>query len=312
MATKKLQGASAELWALVKTQHGVVSRAQLLDAGLTSEAIRHRVARGRLYPVAAGVYAVGRAELSHHGAWFVVLLTGGPQAALSHQSAAVLWGIRRRIGGKIEVTMPADARRRRPGVVIHRREGFSAADVTTRHGLRVTTPLCTLIDLATRLPDRELERAVNEADKLDLIHEDDLRDELADSPPARRGAARLKRLVDSPVFVLTDSELERLFLPIARRAGLPLPITQRHASGHRVDFHWPELNLVVEVDGLRYHRTATQQLEDRRRDQDHTVAGRTQLRFAYAQVEYEPDHVLRTLRAVGRRLRAAAATAAAA
>jgi very-short-patch-repair endonuclease len=91
-------------------------------------------------------------------------------------------------------------------------------------------------------------------------------------------------------------------VPIARRAGLPRPQTQVHLSRPRVDFHWPELGLVVEVDGLRYHRTAAQQLEDRRRDQAHAAAGRTQLRFAHAQVKFEAGHVAATLSSVAARL----------
>jgi very-short-patch-repair endonuclease len=69
-----------------------------------------------------------------------------------------------------------------------------------------------------------------------------------------------------------------------------------------VDFHWPDLGLVVETDGLRYHRTAAQQTRDRLRDQAHAAAGLTTLRFTHAQVRYEPEHVRATLAKVARRL----------
>jgi very-short-patch-repair endonuclease len=113
----------------------------------------------------------------------------------------------------------------------------------------------------------------------------------------------LRATLDRATFVLTDSELERRFLPIARRAGLPSPRTRAWVNGHRVDFHWPELGLVVETDGLRYHRTATQQARDRRRDQEHVAAGAVVLRFTHAQVAYDPEQVRRTLDAVAGRLR---------
>jgi very-short-patch-repair endonuclease len=74
-------------------------------------------------------------------------------------------------------------------------------------------------------------------------------------------------------------------------------------NGFRVGFYWPGLGLVVETDGLRYHRTPTQQARDRLRDQRHAAAGLTALRFTHAQVAYEPRHVVDILGGVARRLR---------
>jgi very-short-patch-repair endonuclease len=119
----------------------------------------------------------------------------------------------------------------------------------------------------------------------------------------RRGAAALRRALDRPTFAVTDSELERRFLPIARRAGLPQPQTGVRLNGFRVDFYWPDLGLVVETDGLRYHRTSAEQGRDRLRDQAHTAAGLTQLRFTRAQVVFDAAHVESTLAAVASRVR---------
>jgi very-short-patch-repair endonuclease len=102
---------------------------------------------------------------------------------------------------------------------------------------------------------------------------------------------------------MTDTELERRFVPLARKAGLPKPLTQQRLNGYRVDFYWPDLGLVVETDGLRYHRTPSKQTTDRRRDQAHTVAGLTPLRFTHAQVRYEPRHVKNMLAKVAANLR---------
>jgi uncharacterized protein DUF559 len=109
-------------------------------------------------------------------------------------------------------------------------------------------------------------------------------------------------LLDRRTFTLTESELERRFLPIVRGAGLPPPEAGRWVNGFKVDFFWPEFGLVVETDGLRYHRTPAQQAKDRIRDQAHTAAGLTPLRFTRAQVRFQPDQVLRTLAMVARRL----------
>ncbi len=96
--------------------------------------------------------------------------------------------------------------------------------------------------------------------------------------------------------------LERRLLALLREARLPLPQTQSRQNGFRVDFVWPELGLIVETDGLRYHRTPAEQAKDRIRDQAHMAAGLTPLRFTRAQVVYDRGHVQRTLAAVIGRL----------
>jgi very-short-patch-repair endonuclease len=105
-----------------------------------------------------------------------------------------------------------------------------------------------------------------------------------------------------PAFRLTDSELERLFIPLAVDAKLPIPLTRKVVNGYRVDFWWPQFGLVVETDGLTYHRTPAQQAADRRRDQVHAAAGLTQLRFTHRQVRFESRHVRETLARVAQRL----------
>jgi hypothetical protein len=169
-----------------------------------------------------------------------------------------------------------------------------SAELTRHHGIPVTSPICTLIDIAPRLSQAALERAVNEADRLNLASPDELRAALDGMRP-RRGVATLRKLLDHHTFALTDSQLECRFLPIAAAAGLPLPLTQQAVNGFRVDFYWPDLGLVVETDGLRYHRTPAQQARDRLRDQAHIAAGLTALRFTHSQVRYESDYVRETL-----------------
>jgi very-short-patch-repair endonuclease len=118
----------------------------------------------------------------------------------------------------------------------------------------------------------------------------------------------LRTLLGRQGFRLSDSELERLFRPIATEAGLPNPATKATVNGFEVDFFWPALGLIVETDGLRYHRTPSQQARDRLRDQTHTAAGLTSLRFTYWQVRYEPDRVRAVLESTVDRLRSSAAS----
>ena len=157
------------------------------------------------------------------------------------------------------------------------------------------------MDLAPRLMRGPLERAIGEADRLDLIDPERLRAELSGRG---RSAAVLARTLDRRTFRLTRSELERRFLPIAHRAGLPLPLTNHRVNGYEVDFYWPDLKLVVETDGLRYHRTPAQQARDLERNQAHAVAELVPLRFSHEQIAFEPHVVEVTLRRVGERLTA--------
>jgi very-short-patch-repair endonuclease len=302
MGGKMVHSIAAGAWALVKRQHGVISRGQLLALGFSTHAIDHRIETGRLHPVYAGVYAVGRKELSRLGAFIAAVLACGEAAALSHASAAELWKIRPRTSGDIEVSVASSKRVRRPGITVHRR---ATIETTRHHAIPVTTPICTLVDIASLLSNDECEAAIGEADKLDLVHPGPLRAAL-DEIPGRPGVNLLKRLIDRHTFVLTDTQLERWFLPIARRVGLPRPLTQVWVNGCRVDFYWPDIGLVVEADGGRYHRTPMQQTKDARRFQAHTAAGLVPLRFTHWQIRYAPDEVEAVLAAVVARLAVAA------
>jgi very-short-patch-repair endonuclease len=236
MASPKLRSQARDAWALVRRQHGVVTRAQLLELGLSSAAIRHRRATRRLHEVHRGVYAVGRGDLDRLGELMAAVLACGSGAQLSHRSAAEL------------------------------------------------------IDLATCLSDDEVEDAVNEADRLDLLRTHRLRPAL-DNEAKRAGVGRLKAILDAQTFSRAQNALERHFLAIVRAAGLPVPDTQRRLGRYRVDFFWPDLGLVVETDSLRHHRTAAEQEVDLGRDQAHARAGLRSLRFTHSQVFHRPDHV---------------------
>jgi hypothetical protein len=303
MAPQPTQPALGRFWALVEHQHGVTTRAQLLQIGFTPDAIKWRIARGRLHRVRRGVYTVGRPELTRLGELMAAVLSCGEAAVLSHSSAAELWGISEGHRGPIEVSVPLRRDPHGGGLLVHRRNGMRTDDLTTKRGIPVTSPIATVIDLAPGLSTRALEALINAGDKLELFTPDELRAELDRIAP-RPGVAPVRSLLDRHTFLLTDSELERRFIPIARRAGLPPPLTQRWVNGFRVDFYWPELGLIVETDGLRYHRTPAQQVRDRLRDQTHTAAGLTPLRFTHAQIRYEPAEVEAMLRAVAQRLRA--------
>jgi very-short-patch-repair endonuclease len=234
------------------------------------------------------------------------VLCGGSGAVLSHSSAAALFQIGRERPGLIEISLPGVSHRSRSGLVLHRRPSLRCSDVGSYDDIPVTSPVQTLIDLTPRFGRSGLERAINEADKFDLVHTPDLRKAL-EKRAGEPGVRRLREILDRRTFRLTREELERCFLALAREAGLPVPSTGQIVNGFEVDFYWPDLGFVVETDGLRYHRTPAEQARDRLRDQTHTAAGFVNLRFTHEQVRYEPEHVREMLTSAWQLLPALAA-----
>jgi very-short-patch-repair endonuclease len=228
------------------------------------------------------------------------VLACGPDAVLSHSSAASLWGFGVEQGGVIDVSVPARRRSRLRGIMVHRRTEAVLSDVAIHGGIPLTSPTRTLIDQATRLRPMQLERAVNEADKLDRVRADALHASL-DDYRGQPGVAPLRRLLDPLAFRLSDSELEQAMGVLARVTRLPTPETKAWVNGYEVDFFWPDLGIVVEADGLRYHRTASQQRRGLERDQTHLTAGMWPLRFSHWQIKHEPAHVQRVLRTTAAR-----------
>ncbi|HEY2054196.1 MAG TPA: DUF559 domain-containing protein [Solirubrobacterales bacterium] len=224
------------------------------------------------------------------------VLACGVDAVLSHGSAAALWGI----GPEwhlIEISVRHRSWPRRRGVKARSRPSLPEQDVTVRHGIPVTTVARTILDqAATPISDASLERLVNEADVARAV-DFDLRAlrRYCDMRAGEPGVRRLRGLLDPETFRLSDSELERLFRPLAIAAGLPQPLTKTLVNSYEVDFYWPDLGLVVETDSLRYHRNAINQSRDLMRDQVHTAAGLTTLRFTHWQVAHDPGHVERIL-----------------
>src|SRR3954470_21037212 len=252
---------------IVRRQHGVIARWQLLARGYTDRAIKHAIETKWLHPIFSGVYAVGRPELSRYGMWMAAVLASGPFPALSQDSAAALWGIWRYVR-ELFVSVPANSNPRNPGIRVHRRAHI---DATTHHGIPVTTPTATLIDFAATHPRNEVEAALNEADLRKLIRLEALRDEL-ETTPRTPGLAKLRRTIDRRTFSFTRSELERAFRPLAPDSGMTGLQSRVYVNGHEVDFFDPDTGLVIETDGGTFHRTPFQQDADRKRDNAHALA----------------------------------------
>jgi very-short-patch-repair endonuclease/predicted transcriptional regulator of viral defense system len=278
-------------------QYGVAATTQLLAAGLGHNAIRRRIESGRLHRVHRGVYAIGYPRSGREGAWMAAVLACGSVAiglsaprsvldvwgaAVSHRSAAELWELLPQRDGRVDVSLAGTpGRRSRQGVHIHRSRTLTSELVTLRAGIPLTTVARTLADLRrspttrgcpARVTPRELRSAEREAAVLGL--------RLDESGPGDR----------------TRSDLERDFLELCRRHGLPRPEVNVQVGRYLVDFLWRERRLVVETDSYRYHRGRVAFADDHARDLAFRELGHDLIRVDERQLETEPARIARLLR----------------
>jgi very-short-patch-repair endonuclease len=285
--------ADRAIGALAERQHGLVTRAQLLELGLNRGSIAHRIELGRLRPVHRGIYTIGHRLLSRDGRWMAAVLACGPEGVLSHHAAAALWGIRQ--STRIEVTARATRHPRR-GVVIHR--GVVRPDERTKHReIPTTTVPRTLLDLSAVVHPNDLRSALRQAEQLRLTDPLSLHD-LAERYPRRPGIAAVKALLEEARLGLNviRSELEERFEAFLLRAGLPLPKTNQRVEGYEVDCVWPDARLIVELDGHATHSPAYAFEDDRARDRRLEAAGWHVIRITWRQLHEEPHLVEADLR----------------
>jgi very-short-patch-repair endonuclease len=258
-------------------QHGVVSLSQLAASGIGTSAIARRVRSGRLHRIHRGVYAVGHRHLDADGRWLAAVLACGPGAALTHRSAAALWGIRPQSSGAVEVTVPGHSgRRRRHGLVVHRSKTLVPADVIRRRGISVTRPERTVLDLRRVLAADQFDAALHRAEALRL----DVGRQLGFE------------------FDRSRSELERILIRLCRRHRLPAPETNVRVGRFEVDFLWRDGALIVETDGFRHHGTRRAFERDRARDARLAVLGYRVVRVTHRQLTVDPESAAATLRAL--------------
>jgi hypothetical protein len=287
--------------ALAARQHGVVSARQLQGLGLSGSGIRSRVTRGRLVRLHRGVYAVGHASLRAEGHWMAAVLACGDGAVLSHRSAAALWDIRATARARAEITVPGSARRSRAGIDVHGSSTLAPHDAVRIEEIPTTSLARTLLDLSETVDRQALERAFDRAETLRLLDMRALADVMRRNP-GRRGLAPLGALLADldPARRLTRSQLERRFVALCDRAGLPRPFVNAHLllEGNYVeaDFHWPRHRLVAETDGWATHGTRGAFQRDRRRDQLLLRAGYRTVRFTWRDVIRDLEWVAETVR----------------
>lgn len=278
---------------LAARQHGVVSRRQLLDAGLGRRAISRRVEAGRLRCLHRCVYLYGWRELEQKGWWMAAVLACEEGAVLSHQSAAALWGLAKAALGPSDVT--AVRGRRRRGITVH--EGSIVDTEWTRVAhIPVTSLARTLFDLAEVVDEKQLERAFEEADRLRLLKLREL-EAVCKRGHGRRALRPVRRLIEEARYPeYTQSPLEDRVLDLCREYGLPRPVTGAVVLGREVDAFWPDRKLMVEADSWQYHGNREAFEDDRERDATMQVEGYRVLRLTHRRLERDPAMVADQLR----------------
>lgn len=289
------------LSSLATRQHGVVTLAQLKALGLSSSGVRNRVAAGRLHRIHRGVYAVGHARLTDKGRWLAAVLACGPDAALSHRSAASHLGLLHSTRSESDVTTTRRAGRLVAGVDAHFARRLDVSEIEKVEGIRCTTVARTLLDLADVVKRRVLERAVDKAEVLRVFDGCAL-EAVLERAAGRRGAPLLRSILKENQIgaTITESELEEHFLALCGVAGIPLPLVNQwillEGGAVRADFLWPDQRLIVETDGRRVHATSRAFEHDRRRDQRLMLAGYRVVRCTWRQVVSEPQQLAATIR----------------
>lgn len=282
---------------LTARQYGHVTRQQLLDLGVPSATIAYWVTNGRLIPVHAGVYAVGHAQHSSLAQAMAAVLACGPDAVLSHDSAAALWGVR--IWPSLpEVT--AAHHRRRKGIRTHRTETLTRTDIRRHRNIRVTSPSRTILDIQSRLTDRQLTRAVNELRLHQHLKTTELQRLLEASP-------RAARLID-PTQNPTRSAKEDDFVTFCRQHGLPIPRTNVMLFGHERDAVFGAEKVIVEIDTWDTHKSHKSFVSDRKRDAVGAEHGYLTVRLISELLAAEPRAEASSLRRSLARRRASGAS----
>jgi very-short-patch-repair endonuclease/predicted transcriptional regulator of viral defense system len=296
--------------AVASRQRGRIASRQLRAIAVSPSSATWLVSQGRLFPSLRCVFSVGHNAPVELGAETEALLSVREGAALSHWSAAALWGLWTPAPAETDVTVVRTSKASsNPGVRVHRSRILQSKDVRIRRGLPVTSPARTLLDIAPTATDRQLELAFDRGIVERVLRPAEVAELLSRAgghPGRRRLATILERETSGTTMTRSDGE-ERM-LALMRAARLPAPVVNAKVAGHEVDFYWPDHRFAVEVDGWRFHSGRRAFEDDRRKDQDLRRAGIDTMRTTGRQLK-EQAYALIASVAVGL-ARSAATTAA--
>ena len=291
---RQSRAVDARIAEIAGRQHGVISRGQLMALGLGKDSIQRRLSSGRLLHLHRSVYGVGHRNRSRQTVWMAAVLAGGQGTVLSNRPAGAAWAICSS-AGRVEVTVP---RQRRPNRRIVFHHAVLPADECTVHdGIPITTVPRTILDLATVLDVRAIERAINGAEIRRLWDELSLHD-LLHRYRGRPGTRAVRTALHkrSGGATLTKSDLEELFIAFADSAGFERPETNVYVQGFEVDCVCRAQRVIVEIDSWEIHRTRAAFERDREKSRILQAAGWRCVPITYLQLKHASSEVARDIR----------------
>jgi very-short-patch-repair endonuclease len=292
----RLQRVAARIATLADGQHGVIAVGQLLEIGLSYQAIQQRVQAGYLHPIHRGVFAVGGRKLSLRGRWMAAVLATGEGALLSHWSGAALRDLASPAGRVVHVIAPGGSRLNPEGIVKHRARNLHPEERDEVDGIPVCTVSRLLLDLAPSMSPGRLMTALEDAEKRGDLDAGAIR-RVCGRNRGHRGARRLLRaLARYAPPDDTRSPLERRFSRFCRAQKLPIPSFNVVVEGHDVDVLWPQARLIVELDSWKHHGTRGAFERDRARDAELMLAGYRVMRLTWRRLSEEPERVAGIIR----------------
>ena len=300
----------AAMQRLAAKHHGLVTDGELHALGMSIQQKARRVRAGLLVRLQPGVWAVPGAPPTFEQRLVAARLAAGSDAAVSHQSAARVWGLRGATSQRIEVTVPGVSRPRLALAVVHRSLALAPVDVRVHRGIGVTRPERTLIDVAGVVPLDAATSMLESAVHLGLTTPEHIWRYLSRyGGPGCRGAGRIRSILDSrgPAVRPTESGLEDLALRELFRAGAPAPVRQYEivVSGRpkiRVDIAYPPIRLAIEVDSALWHSDSESYRRDRAKWNLLVALGWTLLILTDFDLHERPDQVVADVLAAHARL----------
>jgi very-short-patch-repair endonuclease len=287
--------AERAIGAIAAVQDNIVTRDQLIGAGVGRGAIGYRARAGVIHRLHRGVYLVGHAPPTQAARARAAVLACGGDSVVSHRSAAELWGLLSEHDGEIDVTVIGRNPGLNPGIRLHRVAEMDPGELTHMRGIPLTSPARTICDLAGAGPSHEAEQALEEGRVRRLVTDRQLH-QVIEHAPTRTGSAFIRALLAGENGAgYTRSKAERTMRALVREAELPQPLVNAELHGFLVDFLWPDERLIVEVDGYEFHRDRAAFERDRRRDQILTAAGYRVIRVTWRQLRDEPVAVVARL-----------------
>ena len=280
---------------------GVLSTAELFGCGLTNKQIAVRRRAGTLHRLFRGVYSVGHPNPSWQGRLLAAVKACGPNALLSHYSAAALWGFVDRLEGPPHVTVIGQGHRRHRGINVHTTTRLDPMDRREHEAIPVTAPARTLLDLASMLDEQRVRRAVRRALGIGKVTVRQLGQTL-DRYQGARGAKVLRKAIESGAAP-TRSDAESDVLDVVLEAGFAHPDVNHPLliQGRRTvpDLRWPEQRLILEIDSTAWHTDPLARADDRERQAFLEAHGETVLRVHWCDAVLGPRRFARGLERAG-------------